>query len=80
MRPTGVLVNTARGTLVDEAALADALNAGIIAAAGLDVHAQEPQVSAALLACRNAVLLPHLGIATLETRVAMHLAAMGVEG
>ncbi|WP_121118300.1 2-hydroxyacid dehydrogenase [Croceibacterium ferulae] len=71
MRPDAALVNTARGTLVDEAALAQALNAGTIAAAGLDVHAQEPQVAPALLACRNAVLLPHLGSATLETRVAM---------
>lgn len=71
MRPTGVLVNTARGTLVDEAALAQALDAGNIAAAGLDVYKGEPAVSPALLACRTAVLLPHLGSATLETRVAM---------
>jgi lactate dehydrogenase-like 2-hydroxyacid dehydrogenase len=71
MRPTGVLVNTARGTLVDEAALASALTAGTIAAAGLDVYAHEPQVAPALLACPNAVLLPHLGSATRETRIAM---------
>lgn len=71
MRPTAVLVNTARGTLVDEAALASALMSGSIAAAGLDVYAQEPQVAPALLACPNAVLLPHLGSATRETRIAM---------
>ena len=71
MRPTSVLVNTARGTLVDEAALASALTAGSIAAAGLDVYAHEPQVAPALLACPNAVLLPHLGSATRETRIAM---------
>ena len=71
MRPTAVLVNTARGTLVDEAALASALTSGSIAAAGLDVYAHEPQVAPALLACPNAVLLPHLGSATRETRTAM---------
>jgi lactate dehydrogenase-like 2-hydroxyacid dehydrogenase len=71
MRPTAVLVNTARGTLVDEAALASALTSGSIAAAGLDVYAHEPQVEPALLACPNAVLLPHLGSATRETRIAM---------
>jgi lactate dehydrogenase-like 2-hydroxyacid dehydrogenase len=71
MRPTAVLVNTARGSLVDEAALASALTAGHIAAAGLDVYAQEPQIAPALLACPNAVLLPHLGSATRETRIAM---------
>ena len=52
-------------------ALASALTAGSIAAAGLDVYAHEPQVAPALLACPNAVLLPHLGSATLETRTAM---------
>lgn len=71
MRPGAVLVNTARGTLINEEALASALTAGTIAAAGLDVYAQEPKVSPALLACPNAVLLPHLGSATRETRTAM---------
>lgn len=66
-----VLINTGRGSLVDEAALATALGAGVIAAAGLDVFEREPQVPAALMALPNVVLLPHLGSATLETRTAM---------
>ncbi len=73
MKPTAVLVNTARGTVVDEAALAQALAAGRIAAAGLDVYEREPVVNPDLLALDNVVLLPHLGSATLETRTAMGL-------
>ena len=69
--PHAVLVNTARGEIVDEAALADALRQGRLAAAGLDVYEHEPAVPAALLALENAVLLPHLGSATTETREAM---------
>lgn len=71
MSPAAILVNTARGTVVDEAALAEALRRGGIAAAGLDVYEQEPRVHPGLLACENAVLLPHLGSATVETRCAM---------
>ncbi|HSX56034.1 MAG TPA: D-glycerate dehydrogenase [Sphingomonas sp.] len=71
MKRDAVLVNTGRGTLIDEAALADALKAGTIAAAGLDVYEREPAVEAALTGLPNAVLLPHLGSATLETREAM---------
>ena len=71
MKRDAVLVNTGRGTLIDEAALADALRAGTIAAAGLDVYEREPAVEAALADLPNAVLLPHLGSATLETREAM---------
>ena len=71
MRPDAFLINTARGEIVDEAALAQALSEGVIKAAGLDVFAREPQVESALLACENAVLLPHLGSASLETREAM---------
>jgi lactate dehydrogenase-like 2-hydroxyacid dehydrogenase len=71
MKPTAILINTARGSVVDEEALALALNAGRIAAAGLDVYEREPQVHPQLLANDRAVLLPHLGSATTETRVAM---------
>jgi lactate dehydrogenase-like 2-hydroxyacid dehydrogenase len=71
MKRDAVLVNTGRGTLIDEAALAVALRDGVIAAAGLDVYEREPAVEAALTSLPNAVLLPHLGSATLETREAM---------
>jgi glyoxylate reductase len=71
MKPSAVLVNAARGPIVDEGALAEALAAGEIAAAGLDVYEREPQVEPALLALENAVLSPHLGSATVETRAAM---------
>jgi lactate dehydrogenase-like 2-hydroxyacid dehydrogenase len=71
LRPSAFLVNTARGDVVDEEALAEALAAGRLAGAGLDVYAREPDVPAALLALDNVVLLPHLGSATRETRVAM---------
>lgn len=71
MKPTAILVNTARGEVVDEAALAAALAAGRLAAAGLDVYEREPVVHPDLLAAENAILLPHLGSATVETRVAM---------
>jgi len=76
MRPTAVLVNTSRGPVVDEAALADALRAGEIFAAGLDVYEREPEVTGALLDLDNVVLLPHLGSATEETRAAMGLLAV----
>jgi lactate dehydrogenase-like 2-hydroxyacid dehydrogenase len=66
-----ILINTARGDLVDEAALAEALKSGTIAGAGLDVFEFEPKVNPALLALDNVVVLPHLGSASLETRVAM---------
>ena len=66
MRPGAILVNTARGTLVDSEALAAALERGTIGAAGLDVYENEPQVPAALLAAPNCVLLPHVGSATVQ--------------
>lgn len=71
MKPTAILVNTARGEVVDETALVDALRNKTIAAAGLDVFDGEPDVNPGLVACENAVLLPHLGSATMETREAM---------
>lgn len=71
MRPGAILVNTARGDLIDEAALIDALRRRAIAAAGLDVFEREPFVSEQLLALENVVLLPHLGSATTASRVAM---------
>jgi lactate dehydrogenase-like 2-hydroxyacid dehydrogenase len=76
MRPEAFLINTARGDVVDEAALVEALQARRIAGAGLDVFEREPQVSPALLAMENVVLLPHLGSATTETRVAMGMRAV----
>jgi lactate dehydrogenase-like 2-hydroxyacid dehydrogenase len=71
MRRGAILVNTARGDLVDEQALATALEQGAIAAAGLDVFEREPLVSERLLALENVVLLPHIGSATTSSRVAM---------
>jgi lactate dehydrogenase-like 2-hydroxyacid dehydrogenase len=71
MRRDAVLVNTARGDVVDEAALVQALRDRRLAGAALDVFEREPQVSPALCEMENVVLLPHLGSATVETRVAM---------
>lgn len=65
------LINTARGEVVDEAALASALRAGRLAGAALDVYENEPRVHPELLGLENIVLLPHLGSATTETRIAM---------
>lgn len=73
MKPTAILINTARGSVVHEGDLAQALRDNVIAAAGLDVYEAEPRVHPDLLGLENAVLLPHLGSATVETRVKMGL-------
>ena len=73
MRPTAFIINTARGPIIDEAALVDALKTGIIAGAGLDVYEQEPAIHPALTQMKQAVLLPHLGSATVHARVQMGL-------
>lgn len=71
MKPTGVLINTARGEVIDEDALVCALKSEKILGAGLDVFEGEPAINPKLLECRNCVLIPHLGSATVETREAM---------
>ena len=71
MKPTATLVNTARGAVVDEPALAEALRDGTIANAGLDVFEHEPDVDPSLLELENVVLVPHIGSSTQETRDAM---------
>ena len=71
MKPTAVLVNTARGTVVDERALAEALHAGHLFAAGLDVYEREPIVEPRLLTAPRTVLLPHIGSASHATRTRM---------
>jgi glyoxylate reductase len=71
-----VVINTARGDLVDDAALIAALKSGKLAAAGLDVFAGEPKINPAYRDLKNTFLLPHLGSATLETRNAMGFTAL----
>jgi lactate dehydrogenase-like 2-hydroxyacid dehydrogenase len=76
MKPGSYLINTARGGIVDHGALADALRGGHLAGAGLDVYPHEPLVPNALIELDNIVLLPHLGSANIETRIAMGMKAL----
>jgi glyoxylate reductase len=79
MKPTAILINTSRGPVIDEAALADALDKGVIRGAGLDVYEFEPTVHPKLLKQKNAVLLPHIASATNSTREKMaHLAVENI--
>jgi glyoxylate reductase len=76
MRKTAIVINTARGPIVDEAALVEALKTGIIAGAGLDVYEEEPALHPMLGQLKQVVLLPHLGSATLRTRIQMGLVCL----
>lgn len=76
MKAASFLINTARGSVVDDEALASALHAGAIAGAGLDVFRGEPAISPVLVGAPNLVMLPHLGSATTETRSAMGMRAL----
>ncbi len=76
MRPTAFLINTARGPIIDEGALVNALKTGIISGAGLDVYEQEPSLHPAMAQLKQVVLLPHLGSATLHARVQMGLVCL----
>ena len=76
MKRSAFLINTSRGSVIDEGALVDALRSSIIAGAGLDVYRNEPNVHTDLLIAPNTVLLPHIGSATTETRLAMGMRAV----
>jgi len=76
MKKGSYLINTSRGSVVDETALIEALKSGHLAGAGLDVYTREPSIPAELLALKNVVALPHLGSATIETRTAMGMRAV----
>lgn len=81
LKPGAIVVNTGRGTTIDDDALIGALKSRRVAAAGLDVFPAEPAVPAGYLGLENVVLLPHLGSATIETRVAMGILALdGIDG
>ena len=75
MKPTAILVNTSRGPVIDEGALAEALEKRVIAGAGIDVFENEPQVHPKLLTLENAVLAPHIASASVDTRKKMSMMA-----
>lgn len=75
MKPTGILINTARGPVVDEVALVEALKAGVIKGAGLDVFEDEPAMKPGLAECANVVIVPHIASASVETRTRMAVMA-----
>jgi glyoxylate reductase len=75
MKPTAILVNTSRGPVVDEPALAEALEQRVIAGAGIDVYENEPSVNPRLLTLGNAVLAPHIASASVDTRRKMSMMA-----
>ena len=76
MKPSAFIINTARGDVIDPPALIKALTQGTIAGAGLDVYEGEPRVQEEFLTMENVVLFPHLGSASMETRVAMGMRAI----
>ena len=76
MNPTAFLINTSCGPVIDKAALVDALREGRLAGAGLDVYEQESHLHPGLLQLRQVVLLPHLGSATLRTRIDMGMVCL----
>ncbi len=76
LKPGAIVVNTGRGSVIDDEALIAALRAGHVAAAGLDVFANEPEIPLGYLALENVVLLPHIGSATIEARNAMGFLAL----
>jgi glyoxylate reductase len=71
MKPGSVLINTARGPVIEESALVEALHSGTLYGAGLDVFEEEPKAHVGLLSLKNVVMAPHIGSATRETRNAM---------
>lgn len=76
MKPSAVIINTARGAVIDEAALVDALDKGLIAGAGLDVYEEEPKIHPGLIANEKAILLPHMGTWSVETQEKMEVFVM----
>jgi glyoxylate reductase len=77
MKPGVIIVNTARGAVIDESALVSALENGTVASVGLDVYEKEPEIHEGLLKNENVILLPHMGTATVETQEKMEKWCIG---